>query len=313
MEKMAFRKPDRELSVTEILSLTFSFYAAKFDVVLVPFLFTSVFNVFISYFLLRLVPVFELPQNVTEEFFMRFLNYLATIFPIIVAIIIINWVINTIANGIAVKVSSETFEGKPATIKIGLNSALSSLPTLLITGSVVSILTVLGLFFFIIPGIVVALMFSLTVQVVMIERLGVSASLWRSRKLVAHRWLKILTILFSLALLTIMTSIIGQIIGNSVTSLDVSMALIIEGVVSSLVQPLQPIALTFLYYSLRTREKPSDQVLPPQLRVPFRQQPPSPFPQMPPFFQPKFCYKCGERLPSDALFCPRCGVQVKPG
>jgi len=310
---MAFRKPDKELSVTEILSLTFSFYAAKFDVVLVPYIFTGVFNTFISYFLWRLVPIFELPQNITEEFFMQLLNYLATIFPIIVATIIINWVINTMANGIVVKVSSETFEGKPATVKIGLNSVLSSLPTLLITGSVVSVLTVLGLFFFIIPGIAVALMFSLTVQVIMIERLGVSASLWRSRKLVAHRWLKILTILFSLALLTLMASIIGRIIGNTVTSLNVSMALIIESVVSSLVQPIQPVALTFLYYSLRSREKPSEQVMPPQITVPFRRQPPSPFPQMPPFFQPKFCYKCGERLPSDAIFCPRCGVQVKSG
>ena len=309
---MAFRKPERELSVTEILSLSLRLYSAKFEVLLIPFLFTSVFNGLVSYVLWRFVPVFELPQNM-EEFFTWLLNYFIAIIPVIATSAIIGLVITTIANGIVVKLSSEMFEGKPVTFKIGLDSVMSNLPILLITGLVVSMLTVLGLFFFIIPGIIVAIMFSLTVQVIMIERLNVSASLWRSRKLVANRWLKTLTILFSISLLMIITTIIGRFIGNSVTSLDSGMALVIEGIFSSLVQPIQPIALTFLYYSLRTREKPSEQVTPPQLTVPFRQQAPSPYPPMSPLFQPKFCYKCGERLPPDAIFCPRCGVRVKQG
>jgi hypothetical protein len=105
----------------------------------------------------------------------------------------------------------------------------------------------------------------------------------------------------------------GRVIGNSVASLDSIMALVIEAVISSLVQPIQPIALTFLYYSLRTREKPGEQVPPSQLTVPYRQPAPSTIPPMFPLFQPKFCYKCGERLPPDAMFCPKCGVRVKQG
>jgi hypothetical protein len=310
---MAFRKPERELSVTEILSLSLGFYAAKFDVLLVPFLFTSVFNSFVSYVLWRFVPVFELPQNITEEFISWLLNYFVTIIPVIAASAIIGMIMNTIATGLVVKLSSEILEGKRATISIGLNSVLSNLSTLLIAGTVVSVLSVLGLFFFIIPGIIVAIIFSLTVQGIMIERLNVTASLWRSRKLVANKWLKTLTILFSLLILTTITSIIGRIVGNTVSLLDSNMALVIEAVVSSLIQPIQPIALTFLYYSLRAKEKPGEQVVPPQLTVPYRQPAPSPYPPMFPLFQPKFCYKCGERIPPDAMFCPKCGVRVKSG
>jgi len=307
---MAFRKPSKELSVTEILSFSFGLYIAKFDVMFVPFLFISVFNTFVTNFLWRLTPVFEMPRNVTEEFFLQFFNYLATIFPLIVAIIVINWIMTTIANGIVVKLSSEALEGKTMSVKIGLNSVLSNLLTLLTASLIVSILTVFGLFFFVIPGIIVATMFSLTVQVVMIERLGVLASLYRSRKLVANRWLKVFIILSIIMLLTVMANIIGQAISNSVTSFNTTMALVIEGVVSSLVLPIQPITLTLLYYSLRTREKPSYQLLPPQLIVPHRKQP-YPYSQLPTFFQPKFCYKCGVRLPSDAVFCPQCGVRVR--
>ncbi|MBS7614853.1 hypothetical protein KEJ18_03890 [Candidatus Bathyarchaeota archaeon] len=307
---MAFRKPNRELSVTEILSFSFGLYIAKFDVMLVPFLFINVFNTFATDFLWRLTPVFELPQNITEEFFLQFFDYLAAIFPLIVVIIVVNWVITTIANGIVVKLSSEALEGKTVSVKIGLDSVLSSLLTLLVASLIVSILTVFGLFFFVIPGIVVATMFSLTVQVVMIERLGMLASLYRSRKLVANRWLKVLTILSTFMLLMVIANIIGQAIGSSVTSFNTTMALIIESVVSSLVQPIQPISLTLLYYSLRTREKPSEQLLPPQLLIPRRKQP-YPYSQLPPYFQPKFCYKCGVRLPPDAVFCPQCGIRVR--
>jgi hypothetical protein len=310
---MAFRKPERELSVTEILNLSLRFYSAKFDVLLVPFLFTSLLNSLVSYVLLRFVPFLELPQNITEEFFTWLLNYLVAIIPVIAASTIIGLIITTMANGIVVKLSSEMFEGKPATINVGLKSVLSSLSTLLITGLVVSVLTVLGLFIFVIPGIIMAIMFSLTVQVIMIERLGVSACLWRSRKLVTNRWLKTLAILFSVLLLTTITNITGTIMGNSVAYINIGMSIVIESVVSSLVQPIQPIALTFLYYSLRTREKPTEQVAPPQITVPFRQPAPSPYPRMPPLFQPKFCYKCGGGLPADAIFCPRCGVRVRSG
>jgi uncharacterized membrane protein len=312
VEEMAFRKPERELSAIEILDLSLSLYFARFELFLFPFLFTSVFNGLVSYFLLSLAPVFKLPPTITEESITWLLNYLAAIAPLIATSAIIGWVINTMANGVVVKSSSELLEGRRASINIGLSSILSSLASLLAAGFVVAVLTVLGLILFIVPGVIMTIMFSLTIQVIIIERLGVSAGLWRSRKLVARRWLKTLTIIFLVFMLMLMSSVIGRIIGNSVASYNSGLSLLIQSIVSSLALPLQPITLTLLYYSLRAREKPVEQVMPPQIISPFRAPAPRPSPQMPPFFQPKFCYKCGQGIPSDAIFCPRCGVRVRP-
>jgi len=296
---MAFRKPERELSTTEILSLSLNLYSSKFDLFLVPFLLTAILNSFINYVLWRFAPAIELPQN-TAEIVTWLLDCLIAIIPVLVASVVIGWVINTISNGMVIKMSSEMFEGRPATFKVGLNSVLSSLLTLLISGIIVSALTILGLIFFVIPGIIVIIIFSLTVQVIMIERYNVSASLWRSRRLVANRWSKTLAILVAVFLLTAVSSFVGRIVGSYVVSYDNTMGLIIESIISSLAQPIQPIVLTLFYYSLRAKEKPGEQVIPPHQ-----------YPPMSPLYQPNFCYKCGERLPPDAIFCPKCGANVK--
>jgi hypothetical protein len=296
---MAFRKPERELSTTEILSLSLSLYSSKFDLFLIPFLLTAVLNSFVNYALWRFAPAIELPQN-TTEIVTWLLDYLVAIIPVLVASIVISWVISTISNGMVVKMSSEMFEGRPATLKIGFDSILSSLPTLLISGIVVSALTILGLIFFVIPGIIAIIIFSLTVQVIMIERHNVSASLWRSRRLVANRWSKTLAVLVSVVLLTAISSSVGRIVGSYVTAYDNTMGLVIESIISSLAQPIQPIVLTLFYYSLRAKEKIGGPAMPPHQ-----------YPPMSPMYQPNFCIKCGERLPPDAIFCPKCGANVK--
>ncbi len=296
---MAFRKPERELSTTEILSLSLSLYSSKFDLFLVPFLLTAVLNSFVNYALWRFAPAIELPQN-TTEIVAWLLDYLVAIIPVLVASIVISWVISTISNGMVVKLSSEMLEGRPATFRIGFDSVLSSLPTLLVSGVVVSALTILGLVFFVIPGIIAIIIFSLTVEVVMIERHNVSASLWRSRRLVANRWSKTLAVLVSVVLLTAISSSVGRIVGSYITAYDNIMGLVIESIISSLAQPIQPIVLTLFYYSLRAKEKLGGPVMPPHQ-----------VPPMSPMYQPNFCIKCGERVPPDAVFCPKCGANVK--
>jgi hypothetical protein len=296
---MAFRKPERELSTTEILSLSLSLYSSKFDLFLVPFILTAILNSFVNYALWMFAPVIELPQN-TTEILTWLLDYLIAIIPVLITSIIISWVINTMSNGMVVKMSSELLEGKPATLKIGFDFVLSSLPTLLVSGLVVSMLTIFGLIFFVIPGIIAVIIFSLTVQVIMIERHNVSASLWRSRRMVSNRWLKTLAVLVSVVLLTTISSSVGRIVGSYVISYNNTMGLVIESIISSLAQPIQPIMLTLFYYSLRSREKLEGPVMSPHQ-----------YPPMSSMYQPNFCFKCGERLPPDAIFCPKCGANVK--
>jgi len=257
------------------------------------------------------MPVFEIPSAITECYIELLMNYLVTILPVIAISVVIARVIDTVVNGIVVKYSSDLLEGRSASINIGLHYVLLNLPYILVAEFVVSMLTVFGLIFFILPGIVIAIMFSLSVQVIIIEKMGVSEGLLRSRNLVVNRWLKTLTILFLVLMITLMSSVTGRIIGNSVAPYNVELSLLIESIISSVTKPLQPIVLTLLYYALRVREKTAEQMLPSQ-SIHFKTHVLSTDTQIPLLFQPKFCYKCGQSLPPDAIFCPRCGIHVKP-
>ncbi len=296
---MAFRRPERELSVTEILSQSVSLYSSKFDLFLVPFLLTTAINSFVSYALWTFVPALEIPQD-TTQIVSWLVDYLFAVIPVLVATIIVNWVVSTFSNGMVVKMSSEILEGRPATIKVGFDAVVSSLPTLLVSSAVVSVLMVLGMLFFVVPGVIVIIIFCLTVQTIIIERHGVSASLWRSRRLVTHRWSKTFIVLIAVAVLTGVSTSVGRFVGGLVVPYDRIIGLVVESIISSLTQPLQPIVLTLFYYSLRAKESLAGSAF-------YTQQ----HPPMSPLYQPNFCTKCGGRLPPDAVFCPRCGANVR--
>ncbi len=311
---MAFRMPNRELSVTEILSKSLGLYSERFMCFLVPSLFSNLANGALWQVMGFFLPSFSLPENYTDEFFLWLVNYLAVAIPIFAFFALIGWVISVLSNGITVRCSADRLEGRHVDLKQAVSFTLTNLSSLLAAGFITAVLTLLGLIFFIVPGVIVTVMFGLVVQVVIIERLNASESLRRSRKLVAHRWGKTFMVLLSVLLITLATYVIGDfigelVVGSSIASLSFLKWLIIS-IVSSLGQPLQPIALTFLYYSMRTREKPPALGVPPQPIVSVT--PPTRLPaQSYPSFQPMFCFKCGQRLPSDTVYCPWCGVRVR--
>jgi hypothetical protein len=257
------------------------------------------------------LPDIEIPPDFTEEFFLWLINYMAVAIPVAALFAVIGWVLITLSSGIAVKYSSDVLEGRHASLKRGFNSAVSSISSLLASGFIIGVLMILGLILFVIPGIIVAVMFSLSVQVIILERLGALKSLRRSRRLVANRWGKTFAVLFLVFLFTAVVYVVGDIIGDLFGGQLGTLRWMIPSIVTSLAQPLQPIALTYLYYSLLTMEKPTEPEMPLQPTVPV--EPPVTRPPTPtlPVFQPRFCYKCGQRLPLDAAYCPRCGVRVR--
>jgi hypothetical protein len=190
-------------------------------------------------------------------------------------------------------------------------SVVPQVSSLLTAGFVTGALMALGFVLFAVPGIIVTITFSLTVQVIMIERLGAFESLRRSRKLVANRWRKTLAVLLLVSVIMVATYIVGDFIVGLLGPMDWILTIIVRSIVISLGQPLQPIALTYLYYSMRLREEPFERptTLPPV--APVVMPPTFPPPTYPAGYQPRFCYKCGQNLPPDAVFCPRCGNQVK--
>lgn len=316
---MPSQMPNRELSVVEILTSAVNLYLARFECFMIPFLLTNFANGAISEFIGYFMPDFIFSQNYTEEFFLRLIDYLVVAIPLAALYVFASWVTNTLSDGIAVKCSSDMLEGRRAGLRKAFGFALSNLFPLLAIGLMTGILTILGLILFVVPGIIVAVMFGLAVQVVTIERSGAVQSLRRSRSLTAERWGKTFAVLLSVFLITALAYIAGDTVGEALEdtfpgSYGVQMATMrwfLMSVFTSLAQPLHPIALTYLYYSMRIKEEAirAKQPLQPRVLV----GPPIPqaeLNQRTP--QPKFCFKCGQRLPSDAAYCPQCGARVMP-
>jgi len=310
-ETMQAEIPQREFSTGEILRKSLNLYFARFELFFTPFLLANLVFGGLGQLLDRMMPRIEVPSSFTEESLLWLFNYLSFTVPVMAVYAVFGCVLTALAGGIAVKLASDLLERRPTALKVGLQFTLASFPTLLAAGLIVGALTVLGFILFLIPGVIMAVMFSLTVQVIIIERLNVFESLRRSRKLVADRWLQAFTILFTVFILTVIFAFVGSVIGDILDMRNIALKWVTIALASSVVQPLQPIALTYLYYSMCTREK----ILASRIRaepvitgVPSAPQPSA---QVPTFSYPRFCYKCGQRLPPGSIYCPQCGVRVK--
>ncbi len=298
----------RELTVAEILGKSFKIYFSQFEIFLAPFLLSSFANTAIREIIMTLLPPFNLPESLSEGFFLYLIDYLSIAIPVFSAFLMISWVINTLSSGIATACSYDVIEGRIPNLKTSLAFILSKIWPLLAVGFITGVLTVIGFILLIIPGVLVAIMFSLSIQIATIEQVSATLSLQRSKKLVADRWGKVFAILLSTSLIIAVMYVIGSAVGKIIGVSNTLVKGLIESVFVSLAQPLQPLSMTCLYHSLRMKEImcARREVIPPV----------SP-PQVQTYadgligFHPRFCYKCGQKLTFDAVYCPQCGVRVR--
>jgi len=267
---LRIQKPLRELSVSEILYQTFNLYGSRFTQFLLPFLVAGivigVINAIFQWY--YLMPLAEKIQNMslvtpTRETLAVLLSLLADLIVVTLFLSIVTWVINTIVHGVAVKFASDAVEKGHASLREGLSAALSRLGSLFGAGLVTGILIFLGLLLLIVPGILIAIMFSLVVPAIMIDRKGVFESLGRSQKLVSKRWGKTFVLLLLIGIIFLLVSSITSLIVSSVTSalttpLEAASP-VVSSLIMALVAPILPIATTLLYYSMVARETPSSQ------------------------------------------------------
>jgi len=256
---MNVNKPQRELSVEEIISRSFRMYRAKFVLFFMPFLvaaiITGVFASAIFWYLpLPSPPPPDASLQVIRDWTLTFFSRLIVI---IVLIGIVSWFIGAIATGTVIKCASDILEKGSSTLKEGFNFTMSKLASLLVAGIITSILTIIGLLFFLLPGMIFMVMFSLVVPVIIVEQKGVIESLGRSKKLVDHRWLKTFALLMIVGLIMVAVSWITMTITTPLgtTRLFVSStSLFVSGIITAFVTPIFPIATTLLYYSMVARE-----------------------------------------------------------
>jgi hypothetical protein len=257
------KKPTRELSIEETINQTFTIYSAKFLQYLIPFLIASIITGTITMTISESIeippaPSPIIPQKLTTEEIQKWLptfsNYLSAILTIAILTIITWWIITNIAAGIAAKYTADVIEKDDADLKTSLNYTTAKLLPLLTVSIITLILIILGLIAFVIPGIILTIMFSLTIPTIIIENTGILRSLKRSRLLVSHRWLKTFGLLLLLYTIIITASVLVSII--SLPFGEVST--LISSILSAFILPILPIGLTIHYYSMIARTTPQE-------------------------------------------------------
>jgi len=246
---MTFEKPSRELTIGEIISLSFSLYQSRFTLFFVPFLavglITGILNSLFFEFLLPAVPpVFMSPEQVWSYFF----AVIAAAF----LVGIVSFIIGQIATGMVVKSASDILEKGTSTLDQSFDFVVSKLLSLLGAAILIGIIVGIGLLLLIIPGIIFWIWFSLVVPAIIIEQKDVFESMSRSRRLVSNRWLKTFVLFLLVGLILFIVGIIAVTIA---APLGIAGS-IVSSIITAFVTPLVPLATTFFYYSMLAKETP---------------------------------------------------------
>jgi len=286
----------RELGLGENISKTFEVYRRGFAKYFVLFAVVGVIVQVVTTLAQQAIVLPTLPVNPTSQ---QVSNWFATLFAafflLIGVIFVVNIVFSAIAEGSAIKLASEQITKGQASLGASIGFAVSKLLSIWALSLIVGIIVILGFIALIVPGIILAIMFSLALPVLLIENKGVTESMRRSRRLVSHRWAKTFGTFLVLGIIIIIASLIFSAI---TAPLGIILGPITNGILSAFYQPLFPILMVVYYYSNLARTATP---------------PPGQMPMGPTTtFQGgmKFCPNCGTQLPSSTTLCTSCGSKL---
>jgi hypothetical protein len=150
---------------------------------------------------------------------------------------------------------SARYLGRPMTIAQAYEAlGAGTILTLVGVSFLSAFLVLIGLIVVIIPGIYIAVRFTVASQAVVLERQGVTDSLRRSWNLVEGNWWRVFGIVIVVTILVgVLEAIAGRVVGGVAgNALGTGLSTALIGI---LIQPIQAIALTLLYYDLRIRKE----------------------------------------------------------
>src|SRR2546422_7241927 len=286
----------RELGLGEVISKTFEVYRRDFAKYFVLFAVVGVIVQVVTTLAQQAFVLPTLPVNPTPQQFSSWFSALfGPLFLLIAVIFVVNIVFSTIAEGSAIRLASEQITKGQVNLGASIRFAVSKLLSIWALSIIVGIIVLLGIIALIIPGIILAIMYSLALPVLLIEKKGVTESMGRSRQLVSHRWGKTFGTFLVLGIIVLIASLIFSAI---TAPLGIIIGPVVNGILSALYQPLFPILMVVYYYSNLARTAPP---------------PPGYMPMGPTTtFQAgvKFCPNCGTQLPSSTTFCTSCGSKL---
>ena len=282
----------RELDLDDVITRTFRLFKRDFWKYLLVFLPVQAVIGVLTTLVKGTLVVPTLPTTATPQQALNFLPglYEALILQIIVTTII-TWLFGSIAYGTTIKFASEVLQKDQAKLRESLSFAFSKLLPILAVSLVTGVLIGLGIIALIVPGIILAIMFSLTLQAVVIENPGILGSLERSRKLVANRWLKT----FGFLLIFGIIGAIGAFVANLIGTPFGEASTIVTSLLGALYLPLTYIGGTVYYYSNVAR------LAQPQTMTSWMA--PAGY---------KYCPSCGSLLANHVVYCWNCGTKQPP-
>jgi hypothetical protein len=286
-----------ELSFGEIFSRTFEVYRRYFSKYFVLFAIVGVIIQVVTTLAMQAFPrPAPLGPNPTPQELSSYLSALfGSLFLLLAVIFLVNVIFSTIAQGGAIKMASEEITKGQVNTGASVRFAASKLLSIWALSIIVGIIVFLGIIALIVPGIILAIMYSLALPVLLIENKGVTESMGRSRQLVSHRWGKTLG---TFIVLIIIVAVASLIISTITAPLGNILGPVANGILSAFYQPLFPILVTVYYYSNLARTAAP---------------PPGQMPMGPTTtFQAgmKVCPACGTQNPSSATFCTKCGARL---
>jgi hypothetical protein len=221
----------RARSVGEIVDATFTFYRANFaTVVTIGMLFVA-------------------PQAIAD----------------IAAPVALERIINLIANllvpigqgAIAGIVAAAVERGETLDVGHALRSTTGRTGSLIAVQLASGLMVFIGLILLVVPALIALAWTAVGVPVVMVEQLGYSKAIDRSRALARGRWGHVLgTLLLSWGLALLLMLGAGVVIGA--LGAGDRIAGLIGDLLFAVVFPVPAIAMTFLYYDLRVRTESAD-------------------------------------------------------
>lgn len=249
-----------ELSIGDILTQTFNLYSRNFVQYVIPFLAAGILTGLVTIAVRSTIVIPAAPVHPTSQQLLAwFPTYLVASVTAVFLSGIVSWIANSFTTGITIKFTSDLLEKGQATLQTSFNFTLTKVLSLLAASLITGILIVLGFVALIVPGVILALMFSLVYPAIMLEGTGVLGSLSRSRFLVSNRWLKTFGLVL---LLGIIVAILNGIFVLIASPFDIVSPLI-SGILTALITPIFAIAITLYYYSMKARTLPPPPPPPP--------------------------------------------------
>ena len=163
--------------------------------------------------------------------------------------LIIGLVATTLFTGMVVELVSDVQDGKrDASASQLLRVVTPVLGQLILVGIVAGIGILIGFILIVIPGLILATLWSVAAPVVVLERPGGLRALGRSRELVRGNGWNVFAVIL---LLVILVGLVGSGIEVAADSAGTGVGLVVRVVVGILTAPISALAAAVLYFDLR--------------------------------------------------------------